>query len=118
MGDGAYVAMKQNSSSDTPNADFAAFSKKYSQRAANLGYTDVFTTTSNDFQYYDTMKCIAYVMGKYGKKPDNIRKGLETMGPYKGISGITYVFSKNQHNGMVHLPVQLFQISLMGKFFL
>jgi branched-chain amino acid transport system substrate-binding protein len=109
MGEGAYIVSQQNTSSDTKDPKLAEFSRKWTKRASKLGYTDVLTASEMEIQYYDTMKFLALVMEKNGKKPKDICQGLENFGPYKGVSGITYVFSKDKHNALSHLPVYLFR---------
>jgi branched-chain amino acid transport system substrate-binding protein len=117
MGEGAYIVTQQNTSSDTKDPEFAEFSRKWTKRASKFGFTDVFTVNEMEIQYYDAVKFLALVMEKDGKKPKDICEGLENFGPYKGVSGITYVFSKDKHNALSHLPVHLFRFH-RGKMFL
>ncbi|MEJ2716740.1 MAG: ABC transporter substrate-binding protein [Deltaproteobacteria bacterium] len=109
QGDGAYVAMTQNTSSDTKDPKFAEFSKKWSKRFGKLGYNDTLTTQPHAFQYYDAMNYLAKVIEKFGKKPEQIRDGMEKLGKYKGISGITYIITDKKHCALSHLPVRMFR---------
>jgi branched-chain amino acid transport system substrate-binding protein len=109
MGDGAYVAMIQNSSSDTKDQAFAEFSKKWSKKCAKMGYTDVLTTQPFGFLFYDAMRYLAKVIEKYGKEPKQIRDGMEKLGQFKGISGVVYEITDKKHCGSSHLPVRMFR---------
>jgi branched-chain amino acid transport system substrate-binding protein len=109
MGEGAYITSPQNSSSVPKDPKFAEFTRSWSAKYKNIGYTDVLTTIPTAFQYYDAMHYLALVIKQHGKDPKKIRDGMETLGPYKGISGVTYIFSKDNHNASSHLPSQLFR---------
>lgn len=109
MGEGAYVAMTQNSASDTKDPKFAEFSRRWSEKYSKLGYNDVLTTHPVAFQYYDAVHYLALVIEKYGKDPRKIRDGMERLGPYKGISGISYIFTKDKHGAQSHLPFRMFR---------
>ena len=109
MGDGAYISMTDNTSSDTTDPKFAEFSKTWSEKYSNLGYDDVLTTHPHGFNYYDAMMYVAEVMKKFGTKKKQIRDGMEKLGPFKGISGITYEFNENKHCAVSQLPLQMFQ---------
>ncbi len=109
MGDGAYITSTQNSSSDTTDPKFAEFSRKWSAKYANLGYNDVLTTQICGFGYYDAMHLLAQVISQNGKDRSKIRQGIEDTGSFKGISGATYIFGKDKHNGSSHLPWMLFR---------
>jgi branched-chain amino acid transport system substrate-binding protein len=109
MGEGAYIVMTQNTSSDTKDPDFASFSKKWSEKYGKLGYNNVLTTQPHAFQYYDAMRYLVTVIEKFGKDPQQIRDGMEKIGSFKGISGISYEITDKKHCGLSHLPQQLFQ---------
>jgi ABC-type branched-subunit amino acid transport system substrate-binding protein len=109
MGDGAYVAMVQNTASDTKDPKFAEFSKKWSEKFSRLGYNDILRTQPHAFQYYDAMMNLAQVIEKFGKDPAKIREGMEKIGPFKGISGVTYEITDKKHCGLSHLPVRMFR---------
>jgi ABC-type branched-subunit amino acid transport system substrate-binding protein len=109
MGDGAYIAMTQNSPYDTKDPKFAEFAKRWSQKYASQGYSDVLLTHPHGFQFYDAMLLLAKVIEKYGKEPKKIREGLENIGPFKGISGIEYVITKDKHCACSHLPVRMWK---------
>jgi len=117
MGDGAYIAMTQNSASETKDPKFAEFAKKWSQKYASQGYNDVLLTHPHGFQYYDAMLFLAKVIEKYGKDPKKIREGIENIGPYQGIGGISYVITKDKHCALSHLPVRMFKFQ-KGKMLL
>jgi ABC-type branched-subunit amino acid transport system substrate-binding protein len=109
MGEGAYIISTHNSSSVPKDPKFVEFTRKWSTRYSNLGYTGVLTTIPTAFQYFDAMLYLSRVISKRGKDRKMIRDGMETLGPFKGISGVTYVFSRDNHNGSSHLPFQLFR---------
>jgi branched-chain amino acid transport system substrate-binding protein len=109
MGDGAYVAMTQNSPYDKSNPAFQAFAKKWSEKYGDIGYNDTLLTQPFGFQFYDAMMCLAKVIEAVGKDPKKIREGMETLGPWKGISGVTYIFNDGKHCAMSHLVPQMYQ---------
>jgi len=109
MGEGAYIAMTQNTPYDTPNRKFAEFARKWSKKYSNLGYSDVLLTHPCAFHYYDAMHYLALVIEKYGKDRKKIRDGMELLGPYKGISGITYIFNKDKHCAQSHIPFRMYR---------
>jgi hypothetical protein len=53
MGDGAYVAMTQNSPYDKSNPAFQAFAKKWSEKYGDIGYNDTLLTQPFGFQFYE-----------------------------------------------------------------
>ena len=109
MGDGAYIAMTQNSPYDNPSPEFTEFARKWSERYSNQGYSDVLLTHPHGFQYYDAMKYLALVIEKYGKDPKKIRDGMELIGAYKGISGIEYLITKDKHCALSHVPIRMWR---------
>ncbi len=117
MGDGAYIAMTQNTPYGTKDAKFAEFAKKWSQKYASQSYSDVLLTHPHGFQYYDSMLFLAKVIEKYGKGPKRIREGLENIGPFQGISGITYILNKDKHCALSHLTPRMFKFE-KGKILL
>ena len=117
MGDGAYIAMTQNSPYETTDPNFREFAKNWSEKFSHLGYNDVLLTQPCAFNYYDAMKYLALVIEKYGKNPKKIRDGLEKMGPYKGVSGITYIIDENKHCAQSHIPFRMFRFQ-KGKMLL
>lgn len=111
MGDGAYVAMTQNSSSDAKDPKFVEFTRKWSEKYKSQGYTDVLTTQTFGLQFYDAMHYLAMVIEKNGKDPAKIRDGMETLGPFNGITGVTYLITKDKHNGLSHLTPRIFRFN-------
>jgi len=109
MGDGAYVSMIHNTSSDTKDPKFAAFSKKWSEKYASIGYNDVLTTHPSGFSYYDAVMYVAKVIEKVGTDPKKMRDGMEKMGPFKSISGVEFILTPEKHCALSHMPFQLFQ---------
>ena len=108
-GDGAYVVMTQNSPYEKGNPKFQAFAKKWSEKYGGIGYDDTLLTQPFGFQYYDAMMYLAKVIEKFGKDPKKIREGMEQLGPYQGISGVTYIFNKDKHCALSHLAPQMYQ---------
>jgi branched-chain amino acid transport system substrate-binding protein len=110
MGDGAYVASIQSQPYDTKDAKFKAFAKKWSQKYANLGYSDVLLTTPHGFNYYDAMKFFAAAVKKAGSKDkEKIREAMDNLGPFKSISGIEYLITPEKHGGVSNLPVRMWR---------
>ena len=109
MGEGAYVVMTQNSPYERDNPKFKAFAKKWSEKYGGIGYNDTLLTQPFGFQYYDAMMYLAKVIEKFGKDPKKIREGMEKIEPYKGISGVTYVFNEDKHCALSHLTPQMYQ---------
>jgi len=110
MGDGAYVASIQSQPYDTKDAKFKAFAKEWSQKYANLGYSDVLLTTPHGFNYYDGMMFFAAAVKKAGSKDKKkIREAMENLGPFKSISGIEYLITPEKHCAVSHLPVRMWR---------
>lgn len=110
MGDGAYVASIQSQPYDTKDAKFKAFAKEWSQKYANLGYSDVLLTTPHGFNYYDAMMFFAAAVKKAGSKDKKkIREAMENLGPFKSISGIEYLITPEKHCAVSHLPVRMWR---------
>jgi branched-chain amino acid transport system substrate-binding protein len=110
MGDGAYVASIQSQPYVTDNTKFKAFAKEWSQKYANLGYSDVLLTTPHGFNYYDAMMFFASAVRKAGSKDkQKIREVMENLGPFQSISGIELLITPEKHCAVSHLPVRMWQ---------